>query len=346
LLEAGDTDAYRASTSQLAQLLAERLDHPERAQELLKEILEQDPTYVPAILALAAVYEARGEEGAMRLKLQQALQLGPKGSQGAQLHLKLAQLSMEDSERRREHLEQALQLDPTNMDVAKELLGLCRKLERWDQVAYLLELLAGRADEPERKRALVLERVDIMLDPIGDAAGVLRVLAPLYKEVQDDLEINRRIADALFVAERYDEAGGMYTWLIEVGRRSKRSKALGHHLTRMARIQLSNDDADGAKEQLLEAYRIDTTNTETLMTLGGLYERDEQWREALKIYRTMLLQNAEQTGLLRRGDIYINLARAHLALEEKPKAKAMLRRGLEEDHTHPELGMQLEAIED
>lgn len=171
------------------------------------------------------------------------------------------------------------------------------------------------------------------------------MLAPLYKEVQEDIEVNRRIADALFAAERFEEAAGMYNWLVEMGRRAKRSKALAHHLTRLARISLKTE-ADGAREQLLEAYRIDTTNVETLMTLGRLHESEAAWRDALKIYRTMLLQNADQSGLLRRGDIYINLARAHVALEEKPKAKAMLRRGLEEDHDHPEISEQLEALED
>jgi hypothetical protein len=33
-------------------------------------------------------------------------------------------------------------------------------------------------------------------------------------------------------------------------------------------------------------------------------------------------------------------------LQEKPKAKAMLRRGLEEDAGHPELGRELAALDD
>jgi tetratricopeptide (TPR) repeat protein len=192
----------------------------------------------------------------------------------------------------------------------------------------------------------VLERVDLKLDRLGDPEGALRALAPVYQEVQDDAEINRRIANSLFAAERYDEAEGMYNWLVEVGRRGKRSKALAGYLTRLAQIALRRENRERAREHLQEAYRVDTTNVETLMTLGVLYESDLQWKEALKIYRTMLLQNADQSGLLRRGDIYIGLARAHVMLEEKPKAKAMLRRGLEEDAGHPELGSELAALED
>ncbi|MEM6291924.1 MAG: hypothetical protein AAGA54_11685 [Myxococcota bacterium] len=341
----GDVDAYRSATSRLATLLAEELGHPERAKDLLDDLLEQDPSYVPALIGKAAVYEAMGEEGAMQLTLNRAAELDPQGAEGAMLHLRLASLE-KNAEGRQAHLEKALQLDPANVDAGRALIELYRDQENWDRLAYGLEMVAGRTDDPEVRRTLILERVDLMLHQLDDAEGALRVLHGLYKEVQDDVQINRRIADALFSAERFDDAKNMYGWLVEVGRRAKRNKALAHDLTRLARIALAGSEEDGAKDKLMEAYRIDTTNVETLMVLGKVYEDDASWRDALKIYRTMLLQNADQSGLLRRGDIYINLARAHVALEEKPKARAMLRRGIEEDGEHPELGGHLAALED
>jgi golgin subfamily B member 1 len=344
--DAGDTEGRRQAAATLAALLAERLDHPERAEELLKELLDTDPSYVPGILGLASVYEVRGDAGAMRITLQRALETDPQGRDGAAVHLRLARLAEDEPEKRRSHLERALELDPSNAEATELLVELCRREERWDQLAHLLELAAGRVDDPEKRRSLVLERVDIQLEHLRDADGALRVLAALYEQVQDDVEINRRIADALFSAERMDEAAGMYHWLVEMGRRQKRSKALAHDLTRLARIELRNEDTNGAKDHLLEAYRIDTTNVETLMTLGQLHEHDEEWKEALKVYRTMLLQNADHSGLLRRGDIYVNLARAHVALDERGKARAMLRRGLEEDKEHPGIAAQLQALEE
>ena len=341
----GDMETYRAVTSQLATLLASELDHPERAKELLDALLEEDPGYVPALLGKAAVYEAMGEEGAMQLTLRRAAELDPQGPQGAALHLRLASLER-DAAARQAHLERALQLDPANLEAGRALIELYRDAEKWDKLAHALEMVAGRTSDPGTRRELILERVDVMLDRMQDADGALRVLHGLYSEVQDDVEINRRIADALYAAERYGDAANMYGWLVQVGRQAKRNKALAHDLTRLARISLAGSEPDGAKAQLLEAYRIDTTNVETLMVLGELHEQESDWRDALKIYRTMLLQNADQSGLLRRGDIYVNLARAHVALDEKPKARAMLRRGLEEDAEHPELSGQLAALED
>lgn len=344
--ERGDVEAYRAAASSLAELLAEKLANPERAQEILGELLELDPSYVPAILALASVYEARGDEGAMRLTLQRAVDLKPPGTVGAHLHLRLARLATSDIDARREHLQTAFSLDPDNAQVASELLAIHRRLERWQDVAELLERMEERAPDPETKRTLALERVDLALGKLAQPEAALRALAPIYQLVQDDPEINRRIADALFNAERYDEAEGMYTWLVEVGRRGKRSKMIAHHLTRLAQIALRRENRERAREWLQEAYRVDTTNVETLMTLGVLHESESDWKESLKIWRTMLLQNADQSGLLRRGDIYIGLAKAHVMLQEKAKAKAMLRRGLEEDAHHPEIGRELAALEE
>ncbi|MCX4245708.1 hypothetical protein [Paraliomyxa miuraensis] len=341
----GDVEGHRATASRLAALLAERLDDSERAESILRELLELDPGYVPALLSLASVYDARSDDDGMRRTLEQAAALDPQGAEGAKLQLRLAKLSEDEPAKRREHLERALVLDPGNQEAVGELMALARAEERWDQVVHMLELRAAREPDDAARRKLVLERVDLMLGELRDADAALRVLAELYEQVQEDVKVNRRIADGLFMAERYEEAKGMYAWLVEVVRQGKRSKTLAHHLTRLARITLREGDQGSAREMLLEAYRIDTTNVETLVALGSIYEEQGQWKDALKIYRTMLLQNADKSSRLRRGDLYVNLARAHVALDEKPKARAMLRRGLEEDAEHPELKTQLEALE-
>jgi len=342
--ESGDADGFRKTGSDLAGLLAEELDHSERAQEILEQLLELDPTYVPAILSLASVHEARGDDASMREALERAAAYEPTGADGAALQLRLARLAGDDGAARRGFLGAALELDPGCVEALDELSTLAREDEDWKQVIALLELKAMAAEGDEAKTALVLERVDLMLEHTADAENALEVLAPLYERVQDDVGINRRIANSLYSASRFQEAGGMYNWLVEVGRRGKRSKVLAHDLTRLARVHAEAGEPEPVRDLLVESYRIDTTNVETLMALGSVYEGEVQWKDALKIYRTMLLQNADQSGLLRRGDIYIRLARAHVALDEKPKARAMLRRGMEEDAQHPELAAQLETL--
>ncbi|MGB1698612.1 MAG: tetratricopeptide repeat protein, partial [Nannocystaceae bacterium] len=340
----GDDDAIAAATYRLTDILAAKLEQIDRAQELLKEVLERRPDDVHGILALADVYEARGDEGAMRLMLQRAASLAPQGQEGAALQLRLSTLS-DDPDAQRVHLEQALGLDPSNAEAASRLLELSRKSEAWDRVAYLLELAASRAEDPAERRRLTLERTDVLAYQLGDANSALRVLAGIYEQVADDIDINARIADLLFRVGQFGEAAGMYRWLVEAeAARNARSKSLAVYLTRLARIELSEGRRDEAMAMLDRAYGMDSTNVELLMVLGDIHEQTQSWEDALKVYRAMLLQNADRSGLLRRGDIYLHLSEIHRQLDELPKAQAMLRRGLQEDPEHPDLALRLQQL--
>ncbi|MGB1014260.1 MAG: hypothetical protein ACPG4T_09025, partial [Nannocystaceae bacterium] len=348
--QAGESEAaateYQARTLQLAELFAERLGEAERARELLTTALANEPNNVAVLLSMARVQDLTGETEAMAETLNRAAGLNPEGELGAELQVRLASLA-DAPERQRECLEAALHLHPSNVQAAQALLALSREEEYWEQVAYLLALVGSFEEDPAKRRKIDLERADLLAKRLGELDQALEVLAPIYEEVQDDPEVNRRIADALFASQRYEEAGGMYEWLAEVTEAApKREKILGHYLTRLARIELDREDADAEAclKRLKTAYRTDTTNAETLIVLAELHASQGNWKDALKLSRAMLLQNVDQSGLLRRGDIYIRLANAHIALEEHNKAKSMLRRGKQEDPEHPEIGPMLEAL--
>ncbi|WAS89918.1 tetratricopeptide repeat protein [Nannocystis punicea] len=346
LREVGGVDQRREVGLRLAELYSERLGEAEKARELLNELLQTDPNSVPALMALAAVEEQQGNDAAMQELLQRAAALQPQGTVGADLQLRLARLA-ETPEKQREHLEMALHLHPANIEAARTLLELSRKEGYWEQVAYLLALLASYAAGDEQRK-LIIERVDLLVEKVGDIEEALRALAPVYEVVQDDVEINRRIADALFVSGRFEDAGGMYAWLVQVASaQPKKTKLLAHYLTRMARIALASETPDmkAALDKLKDAYKIDTTNAETMVLLTDVYAHQNSWDDSLKLARAMLLQNVDQSGMVRRGDIYLRLANAHLGLKETSKALSMLRRGLEEDPEHPELGNKIREIQ-
>ncbi len=340
----GQLEVLRPAASRLAGLLARELQDAERAQEILTELLDVDPNYAPALLALADVYEARGDEGAMRLTLQRAAETNPTGKEGAALARRLAALAPDEASKVTQ-LERALQLDPTDHEAADALLEIAKASGRWQTLVSLLDLRASQTEDADERRSIALEQVDIITERLGDPDRALAILAKIYEEVNEDVEVNRRIADALFSSGSLEEAGPMYEWLIDVvSQKNKRDKSLAHYSTRLARVSLHRGDDAAALTQFEASFKIDSTSVETMIYLGQAYERAARWADALKIYRTMLLQNADQSGLLRRGDIYERLAAAHIGLGEKPKAQAMLRRGIEEDPEHPGLSATLSTL--
>ena len=332
---AGDIDGRARHIYRLSSVLATRLGEVDRAQELLKELLDERPDDVHGILALADVYEARGDGGAMRLMLQRA---DLPQAEGAALEPRLASLS-DDPEVQRVHLEQALGLDPATQAAARP------RPQPKSQAGARGGLRSRRAGRRTSRAPHLTWSGRTSSFQLGDMEGALRVLSVVYEEVSTDIDVNARIGDLLLRVGQLDEAAGMYRWLVEAeSNRNARSKSLALYLTRLARIYLAQELREEAMSLLDRAYGMDTTNVELLMVLGQLHEQSQSWEDALKIYRAMLLQNADRTGLLRRGDIYLHLSNIHVGLNEMPKAQAMLRRGLQEDPEHPELAARLQQL--
>src|SRR5690606_18435217 len=194
---ADDTEAFREASSELAGVLAERLDAHGEAEGILEELLVVDPGYVPALLSLAAVHEARGDEDEARATLERAAQAGPSGAVAARLELRLAALC-EDMRTRGGHLARALEHDPGNAEATAQMLDMAREAQSWVDVVRLLEMSVARISDSGERRKQQLERVDILFEHLDDIEGGLRVLASVYEEEQEDVGVNERIADGLY----------------------------------------------------------------------------------------------------------------------------------------------------
>jgi hypothetical protein len=117
----------------------------------------------------------------------------------------------------------------------------------------------------EQRRAEALVQIDALVAK-SDHPGALRELARLREIAKNDPAINRRFADALFAEARYEEAEGVYAWLVEHGRASKEPDArLAHDLARLADLAGRNGEVDRSRELLDEAKAIDAVAVQDAM---------------------------------------------------------------------------------
>jgi tetratricopeptide (TPR) repeat protein len=334
----------RALTLRLVALISQHLNDPSRALQRAQTWIDEHPEDAEMLIHVVGLHEALGDEAALRETLARVIALKPSGEVGAQLCVKMARFA-DDAAARRRNLEQAFELAPGLALARNALIEELTVQKSWVELQEVLGKACDHAQDPAVQRDLVLRRVDILSDELHEYEASLSVMATVYSKVTDDLELNRRIADALFAVERYEEALGMYRWVAEVLPQAKRSKQRAHVLARIAGIEMSAGEHEVALARLEEAYHLDPTNLEMLANLGAAYEHAKRWQDGLRIYRAMLLQNVERTGAIRRGDLYLRLASIHMNLGEVAKAKAMLRRGMEDDASHPSLRSALDEIE-
>lgn len=98
--------------------------------------------------------------------------------------------------------------------------------------------------------AEMLQQIDTLI-AAGETAEALRSLARIYEQQQELPEVNRRIADALFIERRLDEAAGMYAWLVEADPREADDRV------RLAYIDALQGELDNARIRLESARKLD-----------------------------------------------------------------------------------------
>ncbi|MCK5798283.1 MAG: tetratricopeptide repeat protein, partial [Deltaproteobacteria bacterium] len=325
--------AERAAVSKLlavARVWTDQLDNPETGAEVLEEALQQDGDNVGALAELARLYEKTEDWDRCLEVLEKASALEPSTGDAAELEFrKGCVIAARGGELTsvEEHYVRALALVPDHVEAVVALEALARKAGRWEKVAELLEVRAGRADADERL-AIYRELGALYRDKLDQALRSVEIWERAREFAPQDISVLVPLAEAYAEADRLDQAEPILLALVEASG-NRRSKELARYLHLLGVVSERRQDMDGAKEHYEKAYRIDSTNGPTLVALGRVYLAQNDWQAARRIYRSMLLQNPKEDWGITRAQIFGALGKVHAALGEIPKAKSMFERGLE-----------------
>jgi tetratricopeptide (TPR) repeat protein len=185
---------------ELAQLLEDRLERPQRAGEAYREVLERDPRSLEALRGLRRVAERLGDSAEVARTLERELEQGdaraaaggePRTAfETAALWRKLGLVTwneLDSTTRASRAFAAALEADPADLLSLRSLQSLFESLEDWrgalDLYESEIEVLGAR--EPERRHAVWLRVGAIASEGGADADRALRgyeraeALAPL-----------------------------------------------------------------------------------------------------------------------------------------------------------------------
>ena len=242
-----------------------------------------------------------------------------------------------------EHYRQALTHDAQHVEALEALEAMARKGEQWERLAELLELKAELPDLAVEQRLPLLQELGLLYcDRLGQADRGVGILEQARELAPDTPEVLAALVDAYYAADDLDRAEPLIKQLIEVAG-TKRRKDLARYVHRLGAIFEKRGDTAGAREHYDKAYRMDSTNTPTLVALGRIHMQEQDWDSARRVYRSLLLQNLDQHSGITKADLFYNLGQVHAALGETAKARNMYERGLEADASHP--GLQAALVE-
>ena len=336
--KAGKTDEEIALYLRAADIWESKVMAPEQAKKLLERVLERDSNNLRALMSLAHIYESQHDWVRCKATLEKAVKLARSGPEMAELYYRLGRMEGErmGDAAAEPYYERALEVDPSNAEVAEALEKRARARGDFHRVASLLAVRAERMQglDPLKQKEVLVELGRLYANELKSPEHALPVLERAYQLAHDDMQVVEPLAELYYAAGRLKDALPLYRALVERAGKGRRSKDVARIHFRLGAIAEQQHDVTRALEQYKAAYAIDAGHLQTLIALGRLYMAARDWEQARRIYRSMLLQNLDPQIGMTRADVYLALGEIHEKIGEGPKAIGMYERGLELDPHH------------
>ncbi len=336
--KANKTEDEIAMYLRAAEIWESKVMAPEQAKKLLERVLERDNNNLRALMSLARIYETQHDWVRCKSTLERAVKLARSGPEMAELYYRLGRMEGErmGDAAAEPYYERALEVDPSNAEVAEALEKRARARGDFHRVASLLAVRAERIQslDPQKQKELLVELGRLYANELKSPEHALPVLERAYQLAPEDMQVAEPLADLYYAAGRLKDALPLYRSLVERAGKGRRSKDAARIHFRLGAIAEQQHDMARALEQYKAAYAIDAGHLQTLIALGRLYMAARDWEQARRIYRSMLLQNLDPQVGMTRADVYLALGEIHEKIGEGPKAIGMYERGLELDPHH------------
>jgi tetratricopeptide (TPR) repeat protein len=343
--ERGDLKAELSYSVRLGEVYEKRLNDAGKAIDTYRAVLEREPRHHEGLLALARLYEQKGDRAAAAERLETVL-ADATGEEAVQTSLRLADLyrALSDEAAARRVLERGLNADHTAADIRKQLLSLYEKQQAWTELADLITGDADAAMEPSQKVTLYRKAADIHMTKRSDPGRAADLLVKASELQPGDREMLLALCDAYSASGRGQKAAEALQKIVESygGRRSKDLASIHH---RLAKAYLAEGQKEKALAELDTAFKIDPGSIAILRELGVLSLelsesddpkiKDGHIDRAQKTFRALLLQKLDDASPITKGEVFYYLAEISHRQNDDKKALQMLERALDNDKELP-----------
>ncbi|MDQ3032201.1 MAG: hypothetical protein M3Y87_07285 [Myxococcota bacterium] len=303
-----DPNEKRDLLTERAQIVAERLDRPRDAIEILRVVVEQvDATHLPALESLAALYQRIEDRAGLADALERTLAVlddpglrVPVASQLADLY----EQELLDPVRATAALYAWADADLTDSAPVRRLVVLLEPAERWKDLVIALDTLADLGEDPGEVSALTRRSAELAFRRLGDVDGAWERLAPRVSEGDDEAELQlRELARAAGLGARL---AALYVSLAEqAGDDSATKKQRWIDAAKVHEEFLG--DAGASLEAILKAFAIDLDDRAVLGEVDRLAAASEAWPRLGQVYETLIRRTEDKAQkvelLLRHGSL-------------------------------------------
>ena len=329
--ERGDIAGELSFQVRLGEVYDSRLGDRERAIETYRAVLARDARHSGALEALARLLQSENRLPEAAQVLDQLL-ASSTGEVAVQRALELAgvQQKLGSPEDAALALERGLVQDERSAELRSRLRALYESMKAWEKLAALLVRDADFAQSPEESVALLRKAAAIHAEQRGDHGSAADALDRASKLRPDDRELLLALCDEYSASGRGKAAQDVLLKIVE-SYGAKRPKELGEIHRRLAKAYLADGESQKALDELDKAFRIEPGNVSVLTLLGQVALDTGDYKKAQQMFRALLLQKLDESGPMKKSEVFLRLGEVHEKVGEAPKAIQMYERAIQTD---------------
>ncbi len=292
----------------IAQVFSDEIEDSERAIDAYKNIIDIDEQNVPALEALAKLYEKTGDAAQAIEYTTRVADLTQDTKQRVEAFYRIGKALDEklgDRVSAQERYETALDLDPTHLPTLAALRQIALDAADYDKAARYYDQEQSATQSPRQRARLLIELGKLRDEMLGDHASAVLAWEAAYEADPENEDAAQPLADEYVVQEQWDKAEPLLDLLVRKSGKRERAEqqALQNKLGRVC-AALGKDDK--ALKAYTAAHQLDLTDQATIRGLAEVCFRLKDWGASLTNYQKVLTSLGEDETAA-RAEVYFKL---------------------------------------
>jgi tetratricopeptide (TPR) repeat protein len=292
----------------IAQVYADEVEDSERAIDAYKNIVDLDEQNVPALEALAKLYDKMGDASQSIEFMTRVAELTSDSKQRVEAFYRIGKALDEklgDRVAAQERYEMALDLEPSHLASLAALRVIAVDTADYDKAARYLDQEQSYTQSPRQRAKLLVELGKLREEMLGDHPSAVLAWEAAYEADGENEEAALPLVDEYIGKEDWARAEPLLDMLVR--KSSKRERGEQHALqNKLGQVCAALGKDEKALKAYTAAHQLDLTDQVTIRGLADVSFRLKDWGAALTNYQKVLTALGEDEAAA-RADVYYRL---------------------------------------
>lgn len=294
--------------SHTAKVYAEEIEDLDRAIDAYLNIVDLDDANIPALDALAKLYEKQDDPAKAIEFMTRVADLTADGRQRVEMYFRIGKQLDEklgDRVQAQERFEMALDLDPSHVPTLAALRVIAIDAADWDRAARYLDQEQMNTEAPRAKARLLVELGKLRDEMLGEHDLAVQAYEAALQSDADNEDAAMPLLNEYVTTERWSQAEPLAEMLVK--KSAKRERTEQHRLQRTFGKVLERMGKDEASLKAYQAaHHLDLTDQETIRGLADVSFKLSDWASALTNYQKVLT-SIDEAETEERATVYFKL---------------------------------------